>query len=284
MHAFSLNCSNLLRLVGLGLGIACAWVPPSAAQIAVRGALAQDHDVAPGETYQETIEIENTTDEPVEARLKLRDYHFTHRGKNEFAKPGAFARSNAPWVEVPRSVVTIPAHQTEVVEYQVTVPTEAGGSPPEGTYWSIVLIEPILPGSARSTLSSSVDGPQVGVRQVTRYGVQIATHVQASGASVAPNMEVVQADLIQPDSTAQLVVDMENTGTEMARPNLKLEAYDQRGQVALRDAASPKRVYPGTSVRYRLPLSELKSGQYEALVLVDTGGEQVAGFQYSLNL
>lgn len=272
---------KLLSALSLSVVFALLLVAPCAAQIAVRSPLAQDRDVSPGATYQQSVEIGNPTDRPVEARLKLRDYRFTYEGTNEFGQPGTVDRSNASWIELPQSVVTIPPNQTEVVEYEVDVPKTVDGAAPAGTYWSILLVEPVMRGSAASTLGSSGDDPELGVQQMTRYGVQVASHV--SGSST-PEMQVVQANLTRRDSTRQLVLDMRNAGTEMARPKVQLETYDETGEVALRESASRMRVYPNTSVRYRLSLAELDAGQYEAMVLVDTGGEQVTGFQYSLEL
>lgn len=280
MPICSLDRSFLLRVLGLSVVMVCAGVATSAAQIAVRSSLAQDRDVTPGTTYEEIVEIENLTDEPTQARLRLRDYRFTSEGTNEFAEPGELPRSNATWVDVPQSVVTIPPNQTEAVAYEVRVPEQVDGAAPAGTYWSVLFVEPIAAESPQSSLSSSSE-PKFGVRQTTRYGVQIATHIHASSA---PDVEVVQTDLVRRGSTPHLVVDLKNTGTEMARPEVQLEAYNESGRVALQESAAPRRLYPSTSVRYRLPLSELGSGQHEALVLVDTGGEQMAGYQYSLEL
>lgn len=272
---------QLLSPLVLSMILALLGVVPCGAQVAVRSPLAQDREVSPGGTYQQSVEIGNPTDRPVEARLKLRDYRFTYEGTNEFGQPGAVDRSNASWIELPQAVVTIPPKQTEVIEYEVDVPKTVNGVAPSGTYWSIMIVEPVLRGTATSRLPSSGDDPQLGVQQMTRYGVQIATHV--SGPS-APEMQVIQANLIRQDGTRQLVLDMRNTGTEMARPKVQLETYNETGEVALRKSASPMRVYPNTSVRYQLSLAKLDPGQYEAMVLVDTGGKQVTGFQYSLEL
>ena len=43
-----------------------------------------------------------------------------------------------------------------------------------------------------------------------------------------------------------------------------------------------KRLYPGTSVRYSVDLTEVASGSYQALVVVDNGDEHVFGAQYGL--
>lgn len=279
MRFFSTKRSFLLRVLALSLGCLCIGSATSTAQIAVRSSLTDDKDVAPGATYEETVVIENLRDEPTQARLKLRDYRFTYEGTNQFAEPGALDRSNASWIEVPQSVVTIPPNQKETVEYEVHVPEQVEGRSPAGTYWSVLLVEPVATGAEASSLSS--DEAEFGVRQTTRYGVQIATHIHASSA---PNMEVLQADLVREGNSPKLIVDLKNTGTEMTRPEVQLEAYNDKGQVTLRESASPRRIYPSTSVRYRLPLSELGSGQHEALVLVDAGDDDVTGYQYSLEL
>lgn len=253
----------------------------AAAQIAVRSALAHDHDVAPGATVQGAVEIENLTDEPAQARLRLRDYGFSHQGTNSFEEPGTNRRSNAPWVELPQSVLTLPPNQRETVAYTLRIPEQIDGSAPTGTYWSILLIEPIASTSPASTLSGSEDDQDVGVRQRTRYGVQIAAHIRANGA---PKLNVLQTNLARRDSTAHLTLDVENAGSKMARPRVHLEVYTADGERALRKSASRMRIYPGTSVRFRLPLSGLSSGQYEALVLIDVEGQQMTGFQHSLEL
>lgn len=267
--------------IALCIALAGLSAPAATAQIAVRSSLAHDQEATPGTTYQGTVKLENLTGEPQEARLKLRDYRFSRDGTNEFPEPGTQNRSNADWISVPQSVVTVPPQGMRVVEYEVQVPEQIGGTPPRGTYWSVLLVEPIGPKASAPALSPSDEESQFGVRQTTRYGVQIATHLRSTQAS---NLEVINTDLVRRGGMPHLVVDLKNTGVEMARPEVELEAYDDTGTVALREEADAMRVYPRTSVRYRLPLSELDSGSHEALVLVDAGGKHVTGFQYSVEL
>lgn len=258
-------------------------VPVCHAQIAVRSSLVDDHDAAPGATYEGTITIENLTDQPQQARVSLRDYHFDHTGSNAFDEPGTLARSNAAWIQFQPSVVTIPPEQREEVQYTVQVPTQAGeNGSPTGTYWSVLMVEPIAPGSAASTLEDEGDDQhRFGVRQVTRFGVQIATHIRGTGR---PNVEVLSANLQREAETPRLIVNLRNTGSALTRPSVKLEVYDASGAVVLRTEAEPNRLYPGTSVRHTLTLEDLGTGTYEALVLVDAGDDQVSGRQYTLEL
>jgi hypothetical protein len=272
----------LLRVIACAAVLCLASVASSPAQIAVRSALVDDRDATPGATYEGSVTIENLTDQPQQARVSLRDYHFDHTGSNAFDDPGTLDRSNAAWIEVQPAIVTIPPNQMEEVQYTVQVPSQTDDGAPVGTYWSVVMIEPIAPGSAESTLEGeSSEQHRFGVRQVTRFGVQVATHIRGTGS---PNVEVLSANLQRQGETPRLIVNLRNTGSTLARPSVQLEVYDASGEVALRTEAEPNRLYPGTSVRHTLDLSELGSGTYEALVLVDAGGDQVSGKQYTLEL
>jgi hypothetical protein len=259
-------------------------LPAAHAQIAVQSELVDDRTVAPGTSYQGTITIKNLTDAPQQAKVTARDYRFTAAGTNAFDSPGSHVRSNAEWMSFRPSRLTLPPRGTAEVEYDVSVP-EAAALPDStgarGTYWSVLMVEPIARGSAESTLPAVEDQHAFGVRQVTRFGVQIATHLSSS---TSPDVAVESADLVAEGDRRVLSVDLENRGAGMTRPTLDLEVYDANGQVVLRKEAPASRLYPKTSIRHRLPLEGLSDGRYEALVVVDAGGERVVGAQYTLDL
>ena len=43
-----------------------------------------------------------------------------------------------------------------------------------------------------------------------------------------------------------------------------------------------KRIYPSTSVRYTVDLSNVPQGTYKALVVADSGGDYIFGANYTL--
>jgi len=254
-----------------------AGAPDASAQIAVRSALVDDRSAEPGTMYRGTVVLENLTDRPQEAKVTQRDYRFSADGANHFDPPGSHPRSNSSWIAVRPRVATLPPGGRAEVTYEVRVP--AGGSL-AGSYWSLLLVEPILPGSAESTLSGTGRQHAFGVREVTRFGVQVATHI---GRPADPGVAVANASLVG-DTESVLAVDLSNTGSHMTQPTLRLEVYDADGNVAKQDATSPSRLYPSTSVRHRLSLEDLTEGTYEALVIVDTDGSRAVGAQYTLVL
>lgn len=265
--------------------VSAAGLPAAHGQIAVRSSLAEDQTIAPGRSYEGTIVIENLTDKSQQARVEAKDYRFTADGTNAFPAAGSLPRSNADWISFQPSVVTLPPQSTAEVSYRVSVPSTLSQADstrtPRGTYWSVLMVEPIARGSAASTLEAEDEERAFGVRQVTRFGVQIATHVTPQPT---PNINISNAQLVADSTAPALVVDLKNEGAAMARPTVQLELYDSDGSVALRRRSSPSRLYPSTSIRNRLPLDSLAAGRYEALVIVNASGDRVEGAQYTIEL
>jgi len=251
----------------------------ASAQITVRGQLAHDLNAVPGQVVTGSISVDNETDQPQQARIYLRDYMFFADGTNAYDEPGTVERSNAPWVQFTPEALTVPPGSSAEVSYSIAVPDSADG----GSFWSMLMVEAIEPGSATST--SGDDGEeerQVGFRQVTRYGVQLAVHLQEE------SVKEVAFDNIQllADEEGQtwFLADVTNTGSLMLRPNVYMRIFAEDGSESGPFDGVQFRMYPGTSVRQRIDLSDLPAGTYQALLIVDNGDDAVFGGQYELTL
>lgn len=263
----------------LALLTAVAGAAP--AQVVVRSALSDDRTVPPGEVYVGTVVVANGTDEVQQAKVYQTDYAFRADGSNSYDTPGTSPRSNAGWVEFSPRALTLAPGETVQVQYRVTVPAKVGEEVPVGTYWSMLMVEGIPRSSAESTLGDDTT-PHYGVRQVTRYGVQIATHLLGSER---PTIGFQQVRLQTSESGGRVLeVDLENQGELFAQSTLWVELYAQDGTAQGRRDGTSTRLYPGTSVRQQVDLSDLTPGQYEALIVVDSGEENVVGAQYTLEL
>lgn len=250
-------------------------------QISVRSPLSDDREAAPGTSYEGTILVRNDTARPQQAKIYQTDYLFFHDGTNLYGEPGSVPRSNADWIRFSPAVLTLPPGETLPVHYVVTIADSGTAGPLEGTYWSMLMVEGILPGSPESTLPTAPDRPQYGVRQTTRYGVQVATRIAGTGRS---EIRFAEAGLLAEAETKALQFGVENTGSILIRPEVWVELYDAAGNPQGRRTGAKARIYPGTSVRQQIDLSDLPPGTYKALVVVDAGGEDVYGAQYTLEL
>ncbi len=250
-------------------------VVPSSAQVTVRGPLFQDQEVAPGDTYGGTVVLYNRGDSVRTAEVSLQDYLFNYQGQSQYLDPGSHDRSNAPWIDYGSSTVTIPPEQEATIEYDVEVPDTMKGSAPTGTYWGMIIVEPLN----QNPNAEPTQG--LAVQQVRRYGIQVATHIQNTGS---PGLEILSANLDSEGEQSQLHVDVKNTGTRSDRPSARLELYDESGELAMEQSSSPKRIYPSTSVRYRLDLSDLSPGEYQALLVLESESGRSIGRQFSVKL
>jgi hypothetical protein len=268
---------HVLSLLPIGLALLLAS-PMSHAQISVRGPLSNDIEVRPGAIYTGQVTVANETDTPQQARLYLTDYHFQADGTNDYATPGSTPRSNADWIQFTPSVLTLPPGESLPVQYTVTVPADSL----DGSYWSLLMVEAVPPGAPESTLPGASAEPRYGVRPVMRYGIQIATHVQGTGAG---SVRFANSQLVVVEGGVhQLVVDVANEGNRMIRPEVWAEVVDSNGASLGRLSGSTSRIYPGTSVRQTIPLGTLPSGQYSTLVVVDAGGDDVYGAEYEVEI
>jgi hypothetical protein len=81
-----------------------------------------------------------------------------------------------------------------------------------------------------------------------------------------------------------LELEVANSGTLAYRPELRVELFDAAGNRAGTFSATRGLVYPGASIRQRFELGRLPAGDYQALVVGDSGGAEVFGAQYRLKL
>jgi hypothetical protein len=265
------------RIVGI-LMIGCfagGLVPPSCdAYVSIRGDLTHERQLRPGETYKGTIRVNNTGDEPEDVKIYKTDYRFDCNGSYFYDPPGGHNRSNADWITFNPHRITVPPHGTSVINYVLEVPQS-----PDlvGTYWSIIMVEHV--GSGKRQVSAEDETEvSVAVGHVIRYAIQIVTHIGSTGTC---KLRFLNTDLVREGDERVLNVDLENVGERWLRPTLWTELYAKNGAYAGKFEAGRLRMYPGTSVRYTINLTEAEQGDYKALIVADCG-DDVFGATYSL--
>lgn len=252
----------------------------SVGQVSVVGELSQDRLALPGTTYEGSIIVRNDTDVPQEAKVYQTDYTFHFSGTNTYGEPGLLPRSNANWISITPSFLTLPPRSSSVVSYTVAVPPDSFPTL-AGTFWSMIMVEGIVPGSPESSTQPK-EKQEMGLAQTIRYGIQIATTIAETGKY---NVRFVNAELKRNESgDPVLVVDIENTGDLFMRPDVYVELFDAAGHSKGKFEAPTFRMYPGTSVREVMILSGVGAGTYKALVAVDNGTDDIFAVEYSIEL
>lgn len=247
------------------------------AGVAIVGELAHERKARVGESYQGIIFIRNSSEQPQEAKVYQTDYLFFFDGRNIYGEPGQMKRSNAKWIHFSPKQLTIPANEVSQVNYTINVPVD---EVLVGTYWSILMVEEISE-SPPEAIGDEKGEPTLGIRQVIRYGIQMVTHIGDAGVR---RLEFLKTRLLREKEGRILQVDIENTGERLLRPFLWAELYDEKGSHIGRFEGGkfPIRIYPETSVRYRVDLTQVPKGTYKTLVVADCGGEDIFGVTYTL--
>jgi len=261
----------------VGIVLMCA---AAQAQVSVIGELSNDRDAKPGEKYEGIINVRNDTNEPQEVKIYQTDYMFFRDGSNTYADPGTVARSNAKWIAFSPSYATVPPQSTISVNYTVSVPEDTPERKLVGSYWSMLMVEGIAKGSAESATNKDPKKSQMGIRQTIRYGIQVATHIAQTGTK---KVNFVETKLLPNENGKRMLqVDIENTGEIYVRPDVYVELFDEKGVSKGKFPGVRYRLYPGTSVRQLIDINSVSPGTYKAIVVVDAGGEDVYGAEYTL--
>ncbi len=144
----------------------------------------------------------------------------------------------------------------------------------------MMMVEGIAKGSAESAAQKDPKKTQMGISQTIRYGIQIASHITQNATK---KISFVDTKLLPKDKGKRfLQVDIQNDGDLWIRPDVYVELFDDKGVSKGKFPGVRYRLYPGTSVRQMIDLSTVGAGKYKAIVVVDAGGEDVYGAEYTL--
>lgn len=250
---------------------------PAHAQVSVRGDLHRELEVLPGTTHSGTIVLENYDTKPAEVKLYQTDYRTESPGQNFYETPGSHPRSNAGWISISPMRFTIPAGETYSVTYVLEVPADPDLT---GSYWSVLMIEAIPPESPESA-EADPNQSTVGIITVIRYAFGFVTHIGTTGTA---QPEIVNATLTLVDGTPTLGVDVMNAGTRVLLLEIHAELYDAQGALVATREGVGRRSYPGSTRRHDIPLGDIPTGPYTALVIIDAGYNNVFGASLSILL
>lgn len=267
---------GVLSAVACNLAFLAGLIVPADGSLSVINSMTHSHELVPGEAFEGRILIRNTGAEARSARVYQRDYAFFAGVGTRYEAPGTNLRSNASWLAVSPPEIEIPSGEVAAVYYQGRVPVGEGL---EGTYWSMIMVEPMAP--VAETRAGADNELALSVRTVMRYGVQAIVHIGDTGVR---QLQLLERRLVREGDRVFLEIDVENTGNRLLSPVVSARVFSNDG-TSYQPAQSPRLgVFPGCSVRHRLDLSDIPDGTYQALVILDNGDDHVFGARYDLEI
>jgi hypothetical protein len=248
----------------------------SEAGIAVIGNLARTSTIKAGDAFEGVIFLKNPDKESADVRIRQTDYLFQADGSNDYGEAGKTPRSNAGWITVSPTRLKIAPGETQPVRYKGKAPAD-----PKllGTFWSLIMVEPNS--ASIITPEGKVDQAAVGLQTKICFAIQIVTQMGQSGTR---SLQVQGKRMVQAEGKRALQLDIANDGERLLVPMMTVELFDQTGASIGRFEAGHARIYPACSVRAKVDLTDVPTGKYAVLVLLDSGDAQVMGAQYDLEI
>jgi hypothetical protein len=233
--------------------------------LAVGSELFQEARVAPGTSHRGQIVVRNGADHEQTLTVTQHDFRSDYGHLEYGLEPGTVPRSNAAWVRLPRTVVTIPADSTVAIPFDVVIPDTAA----PGTYWSVVRV-------ARESVEVGRTETQVETGTATatiRQGVGFVTLVVTHIGTVRPALKLAAVALDEREGSPVVDVRFENAGEAMARADVWVEVFREDGQPLGRFDARLNFLFPGQRVTKPVSMTGVGPGRYLAVLYVDDGTE-----------
>lgn len=236
----------------------------------VSSPLVEVFTVAPGANPSGEIVFTNSTNQTIALKLSQGDYQFVAGGATQFSDMATQPRSNAAWITLSRTEVSIPANGRITVGYSLQVPQDAKLS---GSFWSAIFAEPLQ----SATEVNPNDTVGVGLTQKLRYAIQIIANIGDSGQ---PRLRFLNPKIVKEGDAHFLLVDVQNQGDRYVRPGAKLDVLTEDGKNAGTPEAIRTLLLPDSVVSLRIAMGQLKQGKYQAALILDDGGRFVFGARY----
>lgn len=203
----------------------------------------------------EVFTVENRGQSPLDLTVYTSDFDRTPEGDHSYPAFGDHPHSCAGRMEIFPDQLSLGPGEVEEVRVRMR--------PDSATCWGMVFVEKRTPTSS-------------GIVMAQRIGVKVVS--QSGGLAREGRVLGVRADTTLEPAT---LVAFENQGEGVLAVEGEVEVRSLDGDVVAVVEAEPFRVLPGHEWRTRIPLSgaDLAPGRYVVVVILDFGGEYLAGGQ-----
>lgn len=269
--------SKLIQQAGFVLSFAiAAFLTLSASAIGMSLRVDQlvfDVTADPGESVPLSLQVENLAEDPAVVTVYNGDWHRSPTGEHIYLESGTLKRSASPWISIAPTQFQVQPGQQSTVRFTVTLPNEGDL---EGTYWSMLFIEP----AARPQPGSGTT-----IKVVQRIGIKIHVTVRGTGTR-SGLVEKIEATYSPERQAVEVATHFTNNGMIPLNPNGWVQLVDGTGKAVSRVPIEAFPVLPGDSNIFRIlvPTSELPKGRYAVVSALDYGASQMVGGQAQVEI
>ncbi len=261
-------CKSIARW---GVLIGSLWVSAVLVQGQIGiSTLSVDVNLPPGGSFTGAFEVINSSDQPREFTVELKDYDRNIEGGLVLLNPGTHPRSLAKFLSFTPAQFALAPKQKQQITFKIEIPATE-----RGPHWAAFAITSPAPSSGAQPPPPPGQQPSIPVTIGTaeQFVVKIR-HTDPTNAVNRGRIVSVQALLPERDKPLRIVVEYENTGTTFQIAKTQLRIVNAKGEIVVQKRAEDMALLPGGKQRLEIPVTEkLPSGTYLALVIIDFGGD-----------
>lgn len=239
--------------------------------VLVTNGLTHRHNVQGIDTETGYVVLKNIGDEPERVLVYFKDLAVGCNQENLYVDPGTTPRSNANWVKVGLEERILQPGEEFPMRYEIKVPQKNL----TGSYWSLLMVE------VKKPIDTTQLDYGVRVSSNVRYAVQIITDFNS-----ARTTEVEFSSVSLAESHQGQVVDvlLRNFSEKVLIPAVKLEVYNDNGDLVLEKNADTKKLYPDQCRGFQVPIADLARGKYQGVLVADCGESDLFGMTLNLEV
>ena len=242
------------------------------ASVLVTNGLTHRHDLQGVDEETGYIVLKNIGDEAERILVYFKDLAVGCETQTEYTDPGTTERSNYNWIKVGIEERILQPGEEFPLKYQITVPKKKH----VGSFWSLIMVE------VKKPIDTTQLDYGVRVSSNVRYAVQIITDFPTETPT---NVEFNAVELTEKPVMGKVVnVILENLGDIALVPEVKIEVYDNNGELILQKSADTKKLYPGQCRDFQVPIEDLPVGDYQGVLVADCGEADLFGMTLNLEV
>ncbi len=241
------------------------------ASVIITNGLTHRHELRGSANEQGQILIKNVGTTPERIVIYLKDLLVDCENEDlNIAPPGTLPRSNYSFIRLGARERLLAPGEEFPLRYDISP------SPDKkfiGSYWSLMMVE------VQSPIDTNRLDKGVKVSSNIRYAIQIITDF-SSDEEVEINFDDVAFNGNEEEKV--LDVKLSNQSIKLVLPRLKLEIYDDKGDLIFEEKSAIKKLYPGQCRRFQVPVNDLPPGQFQAVLVADCGESDLFGMTINL--
>lgn len=256
----------------LALAMLLAYAGVSYASIVVTNGLTHSFDITPSGSQKGYIMLQNVGDEAQRVVVYKNELEVDCSPEGLSVKESSdHERSNSSWIDLGMEERILAPGEKYSMVYEVKAPDK----PLAGSYWSLIMVE------VKKPIDTAAVKSGMRVSSNIRYAIQIVTNLYTD---VTTDVQFKAVDYVESAQGKALRVKLSNVGERLVNPKLKLEVYNENGEVVFTKTAESKKLYPKQCRDFDVLIEGVSSGKYQAVLIADCGESDLFGMTINLDV